>query len=89
MDRYWSRRLRNVEPAVRTDATACESGAPGRRSWRHGKLACWVSPDSGLAALRWTDERTDTYGILNAADERGRRKDLANLHFQWLIVVNP
>jgi S1-C subfamily serine protease len=79
MDRYWRQRLSKVTPAVRTLSTACQSGAPGLRSWRYGELACWISPDSGLGALRWTDERTNTYGILTAADEPGWRKDLANL----------
>jgi len=61
----------------------CADGQPGRDTWLHGEYLCYVS-DDGVALLRWTDERTDTYGVMNGV---AGKKDLATLYRQWQSVA--
>jgi hypothetical protein len=50
----------------------------------HGEVICYVTR-SGNAALRWTDQRTDTYGVLNAV---AGRDDLAVLYRHWRTLLD-
>ena len=58
--------------------------APAGTRWLHGEVVCDVN-DDGYAALRWTDERGDTYGVMNAV---AGSTDLAVLYRHWQTIVN-
>jgi hypothetical protein len=77
LDSYWLYRAETVGVPVR--AGACADGRAGWDRWLHGEVICYVTR-SGNAALRWTDQRSDTYGVLNAV---AGRTDLAGLDRQW------
>ena len=79
LDHYWSWRTYDVSGKAPMRTLPCADGRPGRDVWLHGEYLCYVS-DPGTAQLRWTDQRTGTYGVLNAV---AGRKDLARLHRQW------
>ena len=57
-------RVDKVKPALRESPRACEQGRAGVRDWDHGRIACWTPPGRSRGVLHWTDERTNTYGIL-------------------------
>jgi hypothetical protein len=80
LDSYWLYRADSVGVPVRVGA--CADGRPGWDRWRHGELVCYVTR-AGSAALRWTDQRTSTYGVMNA---RPGRKSVAMLYRQWLAL---
>ncbi len=81
MAEYWEWRIAQIEPSPAVRDGACADGRRGRTRWAHGDLVCYVSPSSPEAKLRWTDERTDTYGVLDARD-----RDIAGLHDTWLAL---
>ncbi len=54
------------------------TAARGQATWPHGELVCYRSTAPKEAKLRWIDERTNTYGVLDATDQ-----DIARLHAVW------
>jgi hypothetical protein len=62
---------------------ACLDGEAGRTSWANGDVLCYVN-EAGYAQPRWTDERTDTHGVMNAVPNEARIKALAR---QWAGIV--
>ncbi len=84
LEAYWGQRARAAS-AARPRAGACLDGRPGVGTWEHGQVLCYVS-DRGTALLRWTDERTDTYGTMNGVAGKGRLQTVAQL---WGSVVSP
>ena len=60
----------------------CFDGRAGRGTWPNGEYLCYVS-DAGTALLRWTDERTDTYGVMNGV---AGKKRLGVLARQWEAI---
>jgi hypothetical protein len=59
-----------ARPALGVSEDACEPAQSGARPWDHGWLACWLPEGAPHAEIRWTDERTRTYGVLESTDER-------------------
>jgi hypothetical protein len=82
LDSFWTWRADSM--AVPLRAGSCADGRPGWDTWRHGEVVCGVNKD-GYAALRWTDERTDTYGVVNAV---AGSKDLATLYRHWQTIAD-
>ena len=83
LDLYWSERADAAASGVPSRAEPCRDGRPGRGAWSDGEYLCYVS-DSGTALLRWTDERTDTYGVMNAV---AGRSSLKTLYAQWQAAI--
>jgi len=75
MAEYWEWRVGQIEPTPAAREGACADGRKGQTTWEHGDLVCYVSKE---AKLRWTDERTGTYGVLDATD-----RNIARLHAVW------
>ena len=82
LDGFWTWRADSM--AVPLRAGSCADGRPGWDTWLHGEVVCDVN-DDGYAALRWTDERGDTYGVMNAV---AGSTDLAVLYRHWQTIVN-
>ncbi len=81
LDGFWTWRASSMPVPVRPGP--CSDGRPGWDRWLHGEYACYVH-DDGYAALRWTDERTSTYGVINAV---AGSTDLAALYGRWETLV--
>lgn len=78
MAEYWAHR-REQNPRMSRRSNACADGKKGSASWQYGDYFCYLSRSGSHALLRWTDERTNTYGVLDANNAR-----LAPLHRAWL-----
>ena len=74
---------------LRMSPEACVSGRPGVREWDYGVVACWVPEGAARSVLHWTDERTDSYGVIRprAGAER-RLRDLWEA-VEGLLVEAP
>ncbi len=83
LDGYWTWRTYDADSVAPMRTLPCADGRPGRDVWLHGEYLCYVS-DGGTALLRWTDERTGTYGVMNAV---AGREDLARLYRRWEAIV--
>ena len=77
MRRYWTYRLGEIEGRLPRNNQACRNGKKGLTSWargqRFGSVACFISTSQGgtkAARVRWIDEGTNTYGIVDAKDAR-------------------
>lgn len=81
LDRYWERRAQATTVAPERE-DACFDDRAGTGTWPNGEYLCYVS-GSGTALLRWTDERTNTYGVMNAVSGR---KHLDVLARQWASI---
>jgi hypothetical protein len=57
-------------------ADACADGEPGLGRWASGGIVCYV--EDGIAKIRWTDERSGLYGVVDATD-----RNLAALYAWW------
>ncbi len=79
---YWRWRVKRIEPNPPAREGACADGRRGLTTWAHGQLVCYVAQPSKEAKLRWTDERTGTYGVLDASS-----RDIAQLHAVWSALV--
>jgi len=85
LDDYWEYRVQGLPGTFRTFETACMNGERGRTRWEHGALVCYRGPERSLdgdprtAHIRWTDERTHTYGVIDA-----RHRDIEALYDRWL-----
>jgi WD40 repeat protein len=66
---YWSFRV-DQNPDMSSRSGSCRDGNKGYGSWTHGEYFCYVSETGGHALLRWTDERTNTYGVLDATNTK-------------------
>ena len=75
LDRYWQGRATAAASRAPISSAPCKDGRPGRGDWEHGEYLCYES-DAGTALLRWTDARTDTYGVVNAVAGSGNLKSL-------------
>jgi hypothetical protein len=84
LEAYWEQRSAAASAAPLREG-ACLDGRAGRRTWAHGEVLCYLS-DAGTALLRWTDERTNTYGSMNGIRGGGRLKVVAR---QWESIVSP
>ena len=82
MTEYWDWRVGQIEPAPAWRDGACADGRRGESAWEHGELVCYVSGSPRQAKLRWIDERTDTYGVLDASD-----RNIARLHAAWKALT--
>jgi hypothetical protein len=82
LDGFWTWRASSMPVPLRTGS--CADGRPGWDRWLHGEIACYVHED-GYAALRWTDGRTSTYGVMNAV---AGSTDLAALYGRWVPLVD-
>ena len=80
MSDYWSFR-RTQNPKMRKREDACVGGGKGYGTWTHGRYFCYVSKTSGRALLRWTDKRTNTYGVLDSTGDQ-----LVPLYRAWIEV---
>jgi hypothetical protein len=81
LDGFWT--WRAGATMVPLSQRPCVDGKPGWGRWQHGEVVCYVS-EAGHAALRWTDERTSTYGLMNAA---AGSTDLAALYRHWQTLL--
>jgi hypothetical protein len=81
LDMFWLWRAGSTWAPVRQQP--CLDGKPGWGRWQHGEVVCYVS-EAGHAALRWTDERTSTYGLMNAV---AGSTDLAALYRHWQTLL--
>jgi hypothetical protein len=61
---FHAARVDEVRPAVTETARACLQGRSGVRDWDHGRISCWTPQGQSRGVLHWTDERTNTYGIV-------------------------
>ena len=70
LDRYWTKRVKAAERKVSLiwHPSTCRDGFKGLQGWDYGELFCYLSDETAL--LRWTDERTNTYGIINSVPGR-------------------
>jgi hypothetical protein len=79
---YWRYRVGEFPGRMPRRSTTCWDGTRGIAKWEYGKVACYVSTSSAgtrAARIRWTDKRTNTYGVLDATDD-----DLPGLFTWWL-----
>ena len=79
---FAERRFDDGRGSLREDPRACVGGRSGVVDWEHGQLACWVPRGASRPVLHWTDERTDTYGVIRPRAGAERR-----LHDLWETVV--
>jgi hypothetical protein len=82
LDRYWERRAGAAAAEAPDRDGACLDDRAGTGTWPNGEYLCYVS-ESGTALLRWTDERTNTYGVMNAVSGKKRLDVLAR---QWASI---
>ena len=80
---YWEWRVGQIEPAPPMRDGACTDGRKGQATWPHGELVCYRSTAPKEAKLRWIDERTNTYGVLDATNQ-----DIARLHAVWTKLTD-
>jgi hypothetical protein len=79
---YWAWRVDQVEPTLRPRDGACADGRRGLARWEHGALVCYVSGQPKVARLRWIDERSGTYGVIDATD-----RDIRGLFENWSTLM--
>ncbi len=79
LEGYWMWRADAAASVAPMRQAPCVDGRPGLDTWQHGEYLCYVS-DAGNALFRWTDERTDTFGVMNATPGR---KNLKQLYRYW------
>jgi hypothetical protein len=84
LDAFWRWRLEQLDPRPAEAADACLGGGQGVTTWTHGVVVCHI-PDVGrrLAMIRWTDARTNTYGVLDATID-----DMGIVH-DWWMATDP
>lgn len=66
LDAYWLDRVGRIKPTPDETEDACANGAGGRKRWTNGEIACYVQ--DGIAKIRWTDERSGMYGVVDATN---------------------
>ena len=65
-------RVDEIRPDVLALDRACRLGRAGVRAWEHGRIACWSPKGRSRGVLHWTDERTNTYGIMRTLVDENR-----------------
>ncbi len=65
-------RVDEIRPDVLALDRACRLGRSGVRAWEHGRIACWSPKGRSRGVLHWTDERTNTYGIMRTLTDENR-----------------
>jgi hypothetical protein len=65
-------RVDEIRPDVTALDRACRLGRSGVRAWEHGRIACWSPKGRSRGVLHWTDERTNTYGIMRTLTDENR-----------------
>jgi hypothetical protein len=75
LEGYWADRLERIVPPPPETDRACTGGYAGTWSWPSGQIACYMDD---TAQIRWTDDRSGMYGVLDATDN-----DLATLYDWW------
>jgi hypothetical protein len=68
---------RVTEAGIEPGSGGCLDGTRGETAWEHGRILCTVTT-GGKAAIRWTDDRYELYGALNATG-----KDLPSIVRWW------
>jgi hypothetical protein len=76
LDDYWIEKMDSIGLPPAEASSACEATGGGGRIWDAGEIACYVR--GGRARIRWTDERTGMYALLDAADG-----DMETLYGWW------
>jgi len=84
LDGYWWKRASAAGSDAPWREAPCGDGRPGQGPWLDGEYLCYVS-DSGNALLRWSDRRTNIYGVMNAV---AGQKNLKTLYRQWQSIVD-
>jgi hypothetical protein len=74
---------RVTQAKVKSGSGGCLDGTPGETEWEHGRVLCFVTAGR-RAAIRWTDDRYQVYGALNATG-----KDLRSLVDWWTAQDLP
>lgn len=74
---------RVAQAKVKPRSGGCLDGTPGETAWEHGRVLCFVT-SGRKAAIRWTDDRYQVYGALNA-----NGKDLPALVDWWAAQRLP
>ena len=84
MTGYWAWRVARIQPSPPRRPAGCEVGERALQRWTHGELACYVDQtgDPRLAKIRWTDERDNTYGILDGDD-----RSIKALYERWSTMT--
>ena len=77
MEEYWRYR-QALNPKMEWRRKACADGAKGYGIGPGPEYFCYRSKSSGRALIRWKDEGTNTYGVLDATD-----RDLRGLWDAW------
>lgn len=80
--RYWRWKINTLAPPLDSTTDACGEGLRGIDDWDFGEVACYVQ--DGTAKIRWTDDRTDTYGLADA-----RHGNLKRLFAWWQAKGRP
>jgi len=86
LEDYWRYRVGEIPGNLPRNARVCWNGKRGVSSWAHGAVACYTSvasDGSRVAKVRWTDERSNTYGLVDA-----KNGDLGAL-FEWWRGESP
>ncbi len=73
---FHRQRLAEVRPTLASTSRACRLGRRGVTKWAHGRVACWVPDGRRRIVLHWTDERTNTYGVLRTFVHANRRPNI-------------
>ena len=74
---------RVAQTKVKPRSGGCLDGTPGETAWEHGRILCFVT-SGRKAAIRWTDDRHQIYGALNATG-----RDLPALVEWWTSEQLP
>ena len=84
LDDYWDFKLKKIDKPLKRKDSACTGGKQGLRTWSgdggQGTIACYLV--DGRAKLRWTNERNNTYGIVDAT-----HRDIGRLANWWLSAT--
>jgi hypothetical protein len=80
--RYWNWKMSTIAPPPEPTTDACSDGLRGIDVWDFGEVACYV--EGGAAKIRWTDSRTELYGLVNA-----RHSNIRRLFAWWLANGRP
>ncbi|MEA2026032.1 MAG: hypothetical protein U9O18_05015, partial [Chloroflexota bacterium] len=79
---YWLAELEALALPLEETEDACENAEPGVRKWGFGSIACLLDGDT--AQIRWTDRRTQTFGVIE-----GTNGDISELYQWWRATARP
>jgi len=81
---HWLAETDTLDPALEETADACDGTQSGTRKWGFGNVACLIDQDTDTAKILWTDQRNQTYGVVDGADA-----DIATLFAWWRGNARP